>query len=633
MQASGRRRHPGRHHRSSGVVRVDRLTKSRRGFPPKHALPPRYGRDRIPDGAEGQANRHVLRPHVVSGVAIMAASVIAVAPIAPHPPEIYFANPEVRLAVASPSIANIPTNLIYAIANVPHSEVQALDELAKSLLFTGNWWVGSATNIWGTDPADPGHWQAVTDLLVPFPAMSGPAGDQLAMWWATQYVVNAACDAVTCPPVVPLQPITGITALDKTIWAGAILLGYPFPLLAGMFKVGPLALLSGYTFGDVVDNSGPVFSYFGFEGTHPGPNGEPLMPWSGTTFTLNPLAGWQNFFTSLMAPPPSPADGIHLASGLDLSRALAAVLAGLVVDFNPFEKGSAFCLGECALPEALTTVGIVKSILALSPGNPVITEWLARVADGTANGPTQAQRDFLAQELAGDLGVFKFNPDTTAALNAGLRSINPVLPDIAFHSGLLGGLNAPALVADIARLLGFSTVSSATASVAPATAAMLSAPESQTVAAQDRQSLNAENTPIAQPDTMTLSGTRSQKATADDGKPLNAKNTPVAQPDSVTLSGRESQTMPSQVGGEVDTIPSAIEVAWPTTATSTNQTRDSNKVEPGIPGVNDTPRAGLAGATKAVLSKVRDALKGGNTDSDSAGNSDSTGSPGRHRAK
>jgi hypothetical protein len=578
-----------------------------------------------------------VRPYVVSGVATMAASVIAVTPIAPPPPEIHFANPEVRLAVASASIANIPTNLIYAIANVPYSEVQALDYLAKSLLFTGNWFVGSSTNIWGTDPADPGHWKAVTDLLVPFPALSGPAGDQLAMWWATQYVVNAACDAVTCPPVVPLQPITGITALDRTIWAGAILLGYPFPLLEGMFRVGPLELLSGYTFGDVVDNSGPVFSYFGFEGTHPGPNGEPLMPWSGTTFTLNPLAGWENFFNSLMAPPPSPADGIHIPSGLDLSQALAAVLAGLVVDFNPFELGSPFCLGQCALPEALTTVGIVKSILAWSPGNPVITEWLSRVADGTANGPTQAQREFLAQELSLDLGIFKFDAATTTQINAVLNSIHPVLPSIAVHSGLLGGLDAPALVADIAKLLGFGTVSGATAGVAPSTAALLSATESQTVAAEDGQSLDAKNARVAQPDSMTLSGTGSQTVAAEDGQSLDAKNTPVAQPDSTTLSGTGSQTVPPQVGGGVDTAPAAIEIPILTTATSTNQTRDGNKVEPGYPGGNDTPRGGPAGAIEAVISNLRDALNGGSadsgsTDSDSTGNSDSTGSPGRHRA-
>ena len=420
-------RDPGRHSESSVVGQLDRL----------------------PSGVTAIRSA---RPSVTAAVAVVGASVIAFTPSAP-PPDIHTASPAVRLTADSSSIANIPINLIYAVANVPYNEVQALDELARSLFFTGNWFVGSSTNIWGNDPADPTHWKAVTDLLVPFPALSGPAGDQLAMYFAAQYVVNAACDAVTCAPVVPLQPITGITALDKTIWTAVILLGgYPFPILDNMFKVGPLELLSGYTFGDVVDNSGPVNSYMGFEGTHPGPNGEPLMPWSGTTFTLNPLAGWQNFFKSLMAPPPSLADGIHIASGLDLSQALAAVLAGLVVDFNGYEPGSPFCPGQCVLPPELTTEGRVRSILAWSPDNPLITEWLDRVADGTANGPTQAQRDLLIQQYAADQGVFKFNPDTMTQINAVLNSINPVLPSIAAHSGLLGQFDTTALLADIAKL-------------------------------------------------------------------------------------------------------------------------------------------------------------------------------------
>ena len=653
MPAAGRHR---ARHRKSRMSPATLRDTGRHGKAPAAGKP-----DRFPSG--GKAVRPA-RPYVTAAVAVVGASVIVVTPVAPPPPDVHTASRVVRLTADSSSIANIPINLIYDLVNEPYNEVQALDELAKSLFFTGNWFVGSSTNIWGSDPGDPTHWEAVTDVLVPFPALSGPAGQQLAMWWAAQYVVDASCNALTCPPLVPLQPITGINALDKTIWMAAILFGgYPFPIIDNLFRV-PLLPGSSYTFGDVVDNSGPVNSYFGFEGTHPGPNGEPLMPWSNTTFTLNPLAGWENFLNSLMAPPPSAADGIHIASGLDLSQALFAVLAGLVVDFNPFEPGSPFCPGQCDLPAELTTVGIVKSILALSPGgNPVISEWLDLVAAGEANGPTQAQRDFLVRELPAELGVFKFNPDTTTQINAVLNSINPALPSIVAHSGLLGGFDGTALLADIARLLGFGTVSSATAGVAASTAALVSGTGSQTVAADDGQSLDAKNTrvaqpdpttlsgkgsqtvaaedgqtldaknaPVAQSDSMTLSGTEHQTVAADDGQTLDAKNAPVAQSDSMTLSGTEHQTVPPQASGGVDTVRAATENPTPTTATSTNQTRDSHKVEADDPGGNDTPRGGPAGATKTVISKVRDALKGGSADSDSTGNSDSTGSPGRHRA-
>ena len=656
MQASGRRWHPGRRHRGSADVRVDRFSGSRPDLPPKAAVPPRPRHSRIPAGAEGQADGRVLRPCVLSGLAIIGASVIAVTPIAPPPPpDIHTASPAVRLTADSSSIANIPTNLFYALANVPYNEVRALDELSRSLLFTGNWFVGSSTNIWGTDPADPGHWKSVVDLLVPFPALSGPAGDQLAMWWAAQYVVDAACDAVTCAPLVPLQPITGITALDKTIWAAVILAGgHPFPLLDNMFKVSPLELLSGYTFGNVVDNSGPVNSYFGFEGTHPGPNGEPLMPWSGTTFTLNPLAGWENFFRSLMAPPPSLADGIHIASGLDLGQALAAVLAGLVVDFNPFEPGSPFCPGQCALPANLTTEGIVRTILASSPGNPVITEWLDRVADGTANGPTQAQRDFLIQEFALDLAVFKFKPDTMTQINAALNSINPVLPSIAAHSGLLGGFDGAALLADAAKLLGFGAVSSATPSVTASTMALRSATGAQSVAAEDGQSLDGKSTSVAQPDPMTLSGSGSQmvdvddgqspeeKRTsiaqpdptpsgsgsqmvdaedsqpdgtlsgsgsrmvdADDGQSLEEKRTSTAQPDSRALSRKGSQPVPPQAGDGPDT-PSAPGEERDATSASTDTTDGADRAQSGPRDAK--PTGGLTGAVKSVTDRIRSSI-------------------------
>jgi hypothetical protein len=590
MPAAGRRR---ARHRKSPVKHA-----AVRG-PGRHSESSAVGQlDRLPGGVTAI---RPARQSVAAAVAVVGASVVSFTPSAP-PPDIHTASPAVRLTADSSSIANIPINLIYAVANVPYNQVQALNEVARSLFFTGNWFVGSSTNIWGNDPADPGHWTAVTNLLVPFPALSGPAGDQLAGYFAAQYVVNAACDAVSCAPVVPLQPITGITALDKTIWTAAILLGYPFPILDNMFKVGPLELLSGYTFGDVVDNSGPVNSYMGFEGTHPGPNGEPLMPWSGTTFTWNPLAGWENFFESLMAPPPSLADGIHIASGQDLGQALAAALAGLVVDFNPFEPGSPFCSGQCDVP--LTTEGIVRSILAWSPGNPLITEWLDLVEKGEANGATQEQRDLLIQQYAADQGVFKFNPDTMTQINAVLNSINPVLPSIAAHSGLLGQFHPIALLADAAKLLGLGAVSSATAPPASSTTALLSGTEFQKMAAKDSQSLDAKSTPVTQHDSITLSDKGSQMTAVEDGQSLDAKSTPVTQHDSMTLSGKGSQTVPPQARGGLDTPSAPGEQRKAMSAT--NATNGAHRAQF---GPRHTKRSGgLTRAVKSVTDHIRSSI-------------------------
>jgi hypothetical protein len=599
----------------------------------------------------GQAHGKALRLSATSGVvALVGAGVVTVTPVTP-PPEIAppqhhtaVSNAEVRLAAAS--IANIPPNLIYAVANVPYNEVQALNEVARSLFFTGNWFVGSSTNIWGEDPGDPTHFQSIIDVLFPYPALSGPAAFQLAMLAAAEIPVNAACAAQTCTPLVPLQPITGITAIDKTIWTAAILLGYPFPLLNNWFRVPFSELMSGYTFGNVVNPAGPVNSQFGFQGTVPGPNGEPLMPWSGTTFTLNPLAPWENFFNSLMATPPSLANGIHIPSAQDLSQVLAADLAGLVVDFNPFVPGSPFCPGACALPYFLTTEGIVRTILAFSPGNPLIEEWLARTANGTANGPTQAQTDFATQVLQGDLGVFKFNPDTTAVINAVLNSINPVLPTIAVHSGLLGAFDFNALLADVGRLLGFGVVSSATPPVAPGSPLVAPAGPAHppnTGAPMVTLALTPPGPPadqVANPsagspgtDTRLQAADFAPAATPPAGGGVLTVMQAIT-PDttaSTTTNDQRSGTAATNTSTNTSTATandqrSGTAATNTSTTAPTDTTRDGNKVEPVRSGGRHAkPDDALAGALPSVrdqisstISNPTDGLKGGRTETGKA---------------
>ena len=58
-----------------------------------------------------------VRPFVTAGVALVGASVIAVTPIAPPPPDIRVANPAMRLTAAE-----VP-GVIAAIANIPAYEI------------------------------------------------------------------------------------------------------------------------------------------------------------------------------------------------------------------------------------------------------------------------------------------------------------------------------------------------------------------------------------------------------------------------------------------------------------------------------------------------------------------------------
>ncbi|HEY2196408.1 MAG TPA: hypothetical protein VGH69_01685 [Mycobacterium sp.] len=344
-------------------------------------------------------------PRVMAAAALVAASVLAVTPISSRVTELPVVGMETRLVDSS--IFNIPFNLLQDIVNIPYNEVQGLDTLANSFFFTGNWFVVSATNLWGVDPGDPSHFMSVTDLLLPFPELSGlgaPAtdfdaglGQQLWGLAAAELPVNAACDAASCIPAVPTSPITGITQIDSLIWLEQELTGgQQFPLINNWFQVPISDLQNGYTFDPSapgsVDPSGPVVPGFGLDGT----GVDNAMPWSGETFTLQPWVPVENFINSLMATPDP--NGFEFPTFTEFAQALQAVYAGAIVDFDAITPGSPFCAGDCSiLPDSLNYPALVQDISNIMPGNPIIDQWLADYANGAGvagvdyNGPTEEQ--------------------------------------------------------------------------------------------------------------------------------------------------------------------------------------------------------------------------------------------------
>ena len=97
-------------------------------------------------------------------------------------------------------------NLLTDIANIPYNEVQALNSVAGSLFFGGNWWVPSATNLWGVDTGDPTHVALVTNVFAPFPDFNQGLGGlqyQLDGLLAAELPVSDSCDAETCFPMTP----------------------------------------------------------------------------------------------------------------------------------------------------------------------------------------------------------------------------------------------------------------------------------------------------------------------------------------------------------------------------------------------------------------------------------------------
>lgn len=233
----------------------------------------------------------------VSAVALVGAGIIAAIPIAPYP-DISVAEPAVRLAAAS--IANIPINLVEAIASAPANEVKALQALADSLNYGGSWWVLDPLNVVGYDPADPPKGAALTAAFVPFPALSGPLGDQVNTFFKAQFRMNAGCVAIP-------EPCSDVGAL-----------------LNGWFQVPPWELLSGFT-SPIIEN--PV----------KWPDGTTEdVDWSGQPLRIDPFAPLSSFVESLLEEP----SGIEIVPPRQVVTTLKNLAESFNVAFNPYVPGS-----------------------------------------------------------------------------------------------------------------------------------------------------------------------------------------------------------------------------------------------------------------------------------------------------
>ncbi|BBX14768.1 hypothetical protein MNVM_38490 [Mycobacterium novum] len=370
-----------------------------------------------------------LRSYFSAGLAITAVGLVAVTPMEPPvpvPDATTIAHPAPRLT-ADESLLNVPLNLFQDLVNVPANYIHALDTMAKSLFYSGPWFVGSPTNAWGEDPGDLGHFEFVAQLLVPFPELSGAGhegdffhpglGQQLSMLANVEIPVDLSCAGLDCLPVMPTSPITGFTWIDQAIWSLLIATGVQkFPLIQNWFQIPFSAMMNGNAY--YFDPNGPGmvnvgFAHDGFywEGTRTleelGLNPEdypdidpdaPLQPWAGSYYEMDFEQPFINFFDSLMQP--FDVDKFQLPDLVEFGRALQAVIASFLVAFNPFIPGSPFCPGPCLLPEPGGDIFnpedwntpsyylLAKLIGDLWPGNPVIDEWLAAYDGGTANVST-----------------------------------------------------------------------------------------------------------------------------------------------------------------------------------------------------------------------------------------------------
>lgn len=320
------------------------------------------------------------RSYVTAGVALMGAGVISATPVTSQL-DLRMASYDVNLVAATQSCAagsssalcaeptglptaapfvsttdstnmfNIPANLFIALANTPYNLFTALGDgnvalggepdggpsfqptyegitltqpdgnvvgLGADLYYGGSWWVYSPTNILGTDTADVPRYQALANVLVPFPALSVPLGNMFAAIAASQLPMNSGCTG------------TGPGACDD-----------PNAILSKMFDlrhIGALFSPEGYTFPETregVSCSADGQCYV------KDPDGQEV-PWSGETVKLDPTTPFTSFYDSLTGTPDY--SQIKPVTPELIAASLTSLGRGLNTAFNPFVLGT-----QCSL--------------------------------------------------------------------------------------------------------------------------------------------------------------------------------------------------------------------------------------------------------------------------------------------
>jgi hypothetical protein len=419
---------------------------------------------------KGAAVQAASRAYVLAAAAVAATSAVVLTPAAPKAAHIPVRSMETRLV----DVTDVPINLFDDVVNIPYNELQGIDVFANSLLFSGDWWVPSATNIWGTDPGDLGHYMGLIDMALPFaPQISGldqpeidPIADangtaglaqQIGLLAAAELTVSSSCDAQTCAPMTPPEVITGNTGYDRDIGFFEALAGnaqnstgQPFDLFSNWLQVPLSDLTNGFTFtpGDdpgLEDPSpdlgatGDVPGSLGFDGTTgvDGTGTGDFMPWAGDTFQLNLFGPFEDFYNSLFTAPTGGLDGsgVEIPTGTEILDAFQNITAGSIVAFDPYVAGSPACPGVCDLPADETQLGLLQGVLAWDPTNTSLAGYVSDFAANLENNATQDETNDAIALL--QTGSYNFSPTELAQVDTALGNINPELPALFTNDGII----------------------------------------------------------------------------------------------------------------------------------------------------------------------------------------------------
>lgn len=309
-----------------------------------------------------------VKPIISSGIALVGASVIAVAPVTPvaaPAPDVRVVDSDVSLTASS--LAYVPVNMVEQTLSAPANMVAAMDRLATALVISGSWNENHPNNQWGWDEANPAMLMELVNTMVPFPAFSEPFGRHLNWWAAANLPMHDGCN-YDCPD--------------------------PAGLFAKMFRV-PMSEFydeDGYTF--------PVV-------TTPF-NGEPT-PWSEQQVILDPAEPFVSVWNSLTAEP----TGIKTTTWWEMVTAAANLGAALQItghvpgwvavrEIETFFKHFLRPPVEEQAPESDTDTSSPLSLVAAtsvveedSPAelSPTSTVQTLRTVEAPSNEPAEAAAD------------------------------------------------------------------------------------------------------------------------------------------------------------------------------------------------------------------------------------------------
>ena len=416
----------------------------------------------------------VSRPYALAAAALAAVGTVVVTPVVAH--QVPLAVRQMETMLVDVGIDNIPVNLFDDILNIPFNELQGggVAAVADSFLFTGTWWVPSSTNLWGIDPGDSTH-VALIDNFLPFTAFTEgftnsagvyePGLDyELAGLLAAEIPVSSSCDAVSCLPMTPANVITGNTGIDRDIGFLQAITGQatdangqPFGLFSNWFQVPLQNLINGYTFqpgaeptGDTgIVNPGGAVNPETNLGLLWGTTGNPFeggtgagntMPWDGVNYHLNLLQPFQTFYDSLLQTPATNGvggTGIDALSLTGIDHTFENLLAGFIIDFDPYTAGSPACPGLCNIPASDQIPALVADIAKADPSNMTLANWVTdyNTNPTLVNEPTHDQINAAIALL--QTGSYNFSPTELAQVDTALGNINPELPALLTNAGFL----------------------------------------------------------------------------------------------------------------------------------------------------------------------------------------------------